>query len=166
MDLSTQHHQAVALVGTVPLPSPYPASGEASFVLTDWDGETVIYVKLVQVVNQKRIITRFVKPENIVAIRIKPEDDDDEDVSDNDPQAWTMLNPTATRKEIETGKATIIADAKAAGVKELEEVWHTAVILYVHETAPVLHRHEAAVTAAVSAESLDAFSPDGGVPCC
>ncbi|MGP0068635.1 MAG: hypothetical protein ACLQGP_34175 [Isosphaeraceae bacterium] len=159
MDITNSHHFAVALVGTVALPSPYPAYGHASLMLTDWDGEAVIYVKLVQVVNQKRMITRFIKPADIRAIRSRPTG------GAADPETWPILSPSATQKEIAAGEAALIAHAKKAGVKELEESWHPAVILYVHEAAPVLHRHEAGVTAAVSAESLD-FLASPHIPCC
>jgi hypothetical protein len=160
MDITDLQHEAAALVGTVTLPSPYPASGAASFVLTDWGGDTVIYVKIVQVVNKKRIITRFVKPEDIVAIRSEPAHD-----KAHNPETWPLLGPAKTKKELETGEKTIIADAATAGVTYLEELWHAAAILYVREAAPVLHRYEAGVTAAVSAESPDMFAP-AGIPCC
>jgi hypothetical protein len=158
MDITNLHHQAASLVGTVTLPSPYPASGAASFVLSDWDGDAVIYVKIVQVVNEKRIITRFVKPEDIRAIRFEPA------VGEGGPETWPILSPSATRKELEAGEKAIVAHAKKAAVKSLEEPWHDAAILYVDESAPVLHRFEAGVTAAVSAESLEALA--GGIPCC
>jgi hypothetical protein len=162
MDVTSHHHQAVTLVGTVALPSPYPAVGRASFVLTDWDGETVIYVKLVQVISPKRIITRFVRPGDIRAIRSKPKD------SKVGPEAWPLISPAKTRAEIAAGEKAIIAHAKAAGVTYLEEPWHAEVILYVPEPAPVLHRTEVGVTAAVSAESpspMENLVPSS-IPCC
>lgn len=160
MELTNFHHQAVALVGTVALPSPYPAYGVVSFVLSDWDGDAVIYVRIVQVVSQRRAITRFVRPEDIRAIRIKPDGDDDAD-----PESWPILGPAKTRREIADRQADIIAHAQEAGVKHLEESWHVAAILHVHEAAPVLHRHEAGVTAAASAEFVEFFS-HAGIPCC
>ncbi len=160
MDITNLQHDAMTLVGTVALPSPYPASGAASFVLTDRDGDAVIYVKIVQVVNPKRIITRFVKPEDVRAIRCKPEDDEV-----GGPETWPLASPAATKKAIEAGEKAIVAHAKKAGVKYLEEPWCPAAILYVLEAAPVLHRHEAGVTAAVSAESLD-MATVAGIGCC
>jgi hypothetical protein len=162
MDITDLQHEAAALVGTVTLPSPYPASGTASFVLTDWGGDAVIYVKIAQVVNKKRIITRFVKPEDIVAIRVEPEHDEDEEP---DPETWPLLSPAKTRKEMAAREKAIIAHATTAGVTYLEEPWHAAAILHVREAAPVLHRYEAGVTAAVSAESPDMFA-SAGIPCC
>ena len=162
MDVTNRHPCAVTLVGTVALPSPYPAYGQASFVLADWDGDTMVYVKLVQVVTKKQFITRFIKPGDIRAIRSKP------DAGDGDPETWPILSPAKTRKEIDAGETALIANAKEAGAKYLEESWHTAVILYVLEAAPILHRLEAGVTAAVSAESLrlheGLIAPH--IPCC
>jgi hypothetical protein len=147
MDIANEHHYAVALAGTVALPSPYPAYGQAFFVLSDWEGDTVIYVKLVQNVSKKQIVTWHVKPGEIRAIRLQPPG------GSNDPESWPILSPAKTRKEIAAGETAIIAHAKEAGVKSLEEPWHPAVILYVPEAAPVLFRHEVAMTAAESVES-------------
>jgi hypothetical protein len=156
MDITTEHHYAITLAGTITLPSPFPAYGQAFFVLTDWDGEPVIYVKLVQLVNRKQITTWFVKPDDIRLIRPQPR------AGDGHAEAWPIQSPAKTRKEIAAGVTAILAHAKTAGVKVLEEPWHSAVILYVPETAAVLHRHDVAVTAAESVE----LSPAIGVVCC
>ncbi len=154
MDFTNHHHQAVTLAGTVPLPSPYPACGQAFFAYTEWDGEPVVYIKLVQVVGPKNIVTRFIKPEDIRAIRTPASED-------TDPETWPLLSPTRTRKQIDDGIKAIIAKAKAAKVTHLETSWQVAAILYVLETAPVLHRHDVAMTAAVSFEQ-----PALGRPIC
>ncbi len=150
MEFTNAHHNAVTLAGTVALPSPYPATGEAFFVLTDWDSEQVVYVKLVQVMSSKQMITRFVRPEDVRAIRAKPSVAGTSD----DPNDWPLLSPSKTQKEIRAGETAIIAHAKAAKLKYLEELWHAEVILYVPETAAVLHRNEFGVTAAVSSEGF------------
>ncbi len=146
MDFTIDHHQAVTLAGTVPLPSPYPAYGQAFFAYTEWDGEPVVYVKLVQVVSPKNIVTRFIKPEDVRAIRTRTASEY------TDPETWPLLSPTKTRKAIDDGIKAIIAKAKAAKATHLEISWQTAAILYVAEAAPVLHRHDVAMTAALSFE--------------
>ncbi len=156
MDFTNDHHQAVTLAGTVALPSPYPAYGQAFFDYTEWDGEPVVYVKLVQIVSAKNIVTRFVKPEDIRAIRAQPAS------KDTDPETWPLLSPTKTRKAIDDGIKAIVAKAKAAKTTHLEVPWQTAVILYLPEAAPVLHRHDVALTAAVSVEQPTAL----GTYCC
>ncbi len=150
MEFANEHHHAVTLAGVVALPSPYPATARAFFVLTDWDAEAVIYIKLVQVLNSKHIITRFIRPDDVRAIRPKPSA-----ATSDDPNDWPILSPTKTQKEIRAGEAAIVEHANAARVKHLEELWHPEVILYVPETASVLHRHEYGVTAAVSAEGIE-----------
>jgi hypothetical protein len=150
MEFTNDHHHAFTLAGAVALPSPYPATAQAFFALTDWDSEQVIYVKLVQVVGSKQIISRFIRPEDIRAIRPKPTAPGTSD----DPNDWPVLSPAKTQKEIHAGEAAILAHAKAAKLKYLEELWHPEVIFYVPETAAVLHRHESGVTAAVSAEGF------------
>ncbi len=158
MKFTNEHHHAITLAGLVALPSPYPATAQAFFVLTDWDSEPVIYIKLVEVINSKQIITRFIRPEDIRAIRPKPAVPKTSD----DPNDWPVLSPAKTQKQIHAGETAIIAHAKAAKLEHLEELWHSEVILYVPETAAVLHRHESGVTAAVSAEGF--LRPLGG--CC
>jgi hypothetical protein len=147
MEFTNEHHHAVTIAGTIALPSPYPATGRAFFVLSEWDSEQVIYIKLVQVVNLRQIITRYIRPEDVRAIRPKPAS-----ATSDDPNDWPILSPAKTQKEIRAGEATIVAHATAAKLHYLEELWHPEVILYVPESAGVLHRHEIGATAAVSAE--------------
>ena len=149
MDFTNEHHYAMTFAGTIALPSPYPATGRASFVLTDWDSEHVVYIKLIQVVNPRQIISRFVRPEDIRAIRPRPSAP-----TSDDPEEWPVLSPAKTREQIRAGEAAIVAHADAARLKYLEEPWHREVILYVPERAAVLHCHELGMTAAESAERL------------
>jgi hypothetical protein len=148
MELTNEHHHAITLAGTAALPSPYPATAQAFFVLSDWDSEQVIYVKLVQIVSSKHIITRLIRPEDIRAIRPKPTAPG----TSTDPHDWPILSPAKTQKEISAGEAAIVAHATAGKLKYLEELWHAAVIVYLPEAASVLHRQETAMTAAESVE--------------
>ena len=83
------HHTALQLAGTVPLPSPYPASGPVSVVVARDDRDLEVFVKILQVVGDKRIITRFIRPNDIRAVRGNPDGQ-----SRGGPESW----PRAARR--------------------------------------------------------------------
>jgi hypothetical protein len=152
MEFHACHHAALRLAGTVPLPSPFPASGPVSVVATR-DGQDVeIYVKILQVVGDRRIITRFVRPEDIRAIRARPRDG-----TPGGPETWPIHGIKQVGDELEQRAKELIDKAKKGAFEEA--AWYAAAIVYVVESAPVLHRNEIGVTAAVSAEEVWFVAP-------
>jgi hypothetical protein len=162
MEFQPSQHTALTLAGTVPLPSPYPASGSVSLVMVR-DGEDYeILVKILQVVGDKRIITRFVRPEDIRAIRGNP----DGTIGDG-PDSWPVLGIKKIKGALDQRAKDLTEKARTTGLLD-EAPWFDAAIAYVAEAAPVLHRNEAGVTAAVSCEDV-AFSEQsscGWSGCC
>jgi hypothetical protein len=162
MEFHACHHAALRLAGTVPLPSPHPASGPVSVVMTPDDPEFETFIKILQVVGDKRIITRFVRPEDIRAIRARPKEG-----APGGPESWPLHGIKQLQGEIEDRKKKLVEKAKK-GVFE-EAAWYSAAIVYVVESAPVLHRNEIGVTAAVSAEEvwfaapMHCCNPGGGI---
>ena len=59
MDFHSIHQAAIKLAGTVALPSPFPAHGSLWIVVAPEDGDFETYIRIVQVVSGKRIITRL-----------------------------------------------------------------------------------------------------------
>jgi hypothetical protein len=147
MEFHTCHHDALTLAGTVALPSPYPACGAVSVVISRHGEDFEVFVKILQVVSERRIITRFVRPEDVRAIRGHPAA-----ASGGGPETWPVLGIKKLQAELDKLAKELIAKAKT-GIFE-ESVWYTSAIVYVPEAAPVLHRNEVGVTAAVSVEEV------------
>jgi hypothetical protein len=154
MEFHPSHHTALTLAGTVALPSPYPACGAVSVVIARDGEDYVIFIKIVQVVGDKRIITRFVRSEDIRAIRGNP----DGTIGDG-PDSWPVLGIKKIKGELDKRTTDLTEKAKSTGVLD-EAPWYEAAIVHVAEAAPVLHRDEVGVTAAVSCEEV-AFSARG-----
>lgn len=157
MEFHPCHHDALTLAGTVALPSPYPACGSVSVVVSSHDGDFEVYVKILQVVGERRIITRFVRPEDVRAIRAHPGA-----ATGGGPETWPVIGIKKLQAELDRRSQELIARART-GLFD-ESPWYPAAIVYVPETAPVLHRNEVGVTAAVSAEEV-AFA-DAWSGCC
>ena len=157
MEFHTCQYDALTLAGTVALPSPYPASGSVSVVIFSHDGEFEVLVKILQVVSDRRIITRFVRPEDIRAIRGAPAA-----ATGGGPETWPLVGIKQLRGELDRRAKELIAKARTGHADE--SPWYPSAIVYVPEAAPVLHRNEVGVTAAVSAEEV-AFA-DAWSGCC
>ena len=69
MDFHATHQAALKIAGTVALPSPFPACGSLSIVVAPEDGDYETYLRIVQPVTGKRIITRFVRLADVRALR-------------------------------------------------------------------------------------------------
>jgi hypothetical protein len=158
MEFHPCHQTAFAIAGTVPLPSPYPASGAVSVVIARDGEEFEVFVKILQVVSDRRIITRLVRPEDIRAIRGYPEGTDG-----GGPESWPVLGIKKIAGELESRARELRARAAKTGILD-EAPWYHAAIVYVAEAAPVLHRNEVGVTAAVSSEEVGFGDLLGG--CC
>jgi hypothetical protein len=151
MDLHAKHLHAIKLAGTVALPSPFPAFGSISIVVAPDDGDHETYLRIVQSVTGKRIITRFVRLADVRAIRAPATAE-----AALSPETWDLIGPKEVQRRIAEKEKELRAAASKSG-SATEAEWLAAAIVYVPEAAPVLHRNDVGVTAAVSAEDV-AFS--------
>jgi hypothetical protein len=164
---------AFALAGTVALPSPFPATGRVSIGLFPPRGfrpsekakeeefEPSFLLKIVQLVNEKHIVTRFVRPKDLRAVRSRPEERPRAELP-----AWTIQTAAEVSGRIEEKKRILIKDFTKGGPAE-DELFAEAIV-YVPESAPVLHRLDIGMTAAESAEFCpeEPRCPLGAVPPC
>jgi hypothetical protein len=157
MDFHQGHQAAMKLAGTVALPSPFPAFGSVSIVVAPDDGDHETYLRIVQHVTGKRIITRFVKLADVRAIRAPATSE-----AQGSPDTWELIGPKEIGRRIAKHEKGLRATASKSGDSSGAD-WLPAAIVYVPETASVLHRNDVAVTAAVSAEDV-AFSAHGLQP--
>jgi hypothetical protein len=151
MDFRPSHQTAIKLAGTVALPSPFPASGAIYIVVAPEDGDYETYLRIVQPVTGKRIITRFVRLADVRAIRAPAKAE-----AAGSPETWEVIGPKDIERQIAKKEKELRAEAAKSGAA-CESEWLPAAIVYVPEAAPVLHRNDVGVTAAVSAEEV-AFS--------
>jgi hypothetical protein len=151
MDFHPSHQAAIKLAGTVALPSPFPASGAVSIVVAPEDGEHETYLRIVQAITAKRIITRFVRLADVRAIKAPTTPG-----SPEGPETWALIGPKQIQRMIADMEKKLRASASKSGAST-ESEWLPSAIVYVPESAPVLHRNDVGVTAAVSAEEV-AFS--------
>jgi hypothetical protein len=160
MEFHSSHHTALMLAGTVPLPAPYPAAGPVSVVIARDGGDYEIFVKILQVVGDKRIVTRFVRPEDVRAVRGTPGG-----TNGSGPESWPVHGIKRIKGELDKRSKDLLDKAKKTGVLD-EAPWYGSAIVYVAESAPVLHRDEVGVTAAVSSEDVGFAQSCGWSGCC
>ena len=165
--LDSQQRLAIALAGTVSLPSPYPAYGKVSlgFDSSGRDelpsGSPRYYVKSVENVSPRQVVTRIVALNDLRAVS-HPEED-----AAADPKAPRVTQPVEDLfldgGAISAAKQKLEAAVKRA-LGDYEIILFPVAVLHVPETAPVLVRvvFEAGVTAA---ESHTPFRMESG-GCC
>ena len=155
---------ALALAGTVALPSPFPASARISMVISpepSEDGtstEQRFSLKLVEVIGDKLVVTRFVRVEHVRAIRFRLGRNTNED-----PWTWQLKTSRelyadfrATEHELKTYSQTFNnAREKISFEQNLKS--GTRAIVYVPEIAPVLVRTEVAVVAAQAVDNASSY---------
>jgi hypothetical protein len=164
VDFKPCHRTAMTLAGTVSLPSPFPACGAVSIVIVPRGGEYETYVKITQTISAKRIITRFVRPGDVRAILTRADGS-----APGGPDGGPYQLSEDIRGEISRREEMLREEFRrsaAPATAELETEWHPAAILYVPESAPVLHRDEVGVTAAVSSEDVGFSGPASPHGCC
>jgi hypothetical protein len=148
MDFHQSHQTAIKLAGTVALPSPYPSCGAVSIMVTPDDGEFETYVKIVQIVSARRIVTRFIRLADVRAVRAPAPGG-----AACGPESWPIIGPKEVRRQTEKKEKDLRAQVTKSGAAA-ESEWLPAAIIYAPEAAPVLHRNDVGVTAAVSAEDV------------
>jgi hypothetical protein len=151
MDFNTAQRTALCRAGAVALPAAFPAYGQVSLRLTWNDGQIIFYVKIVQVVTSRRIVTWFVHLGDIRAIQVV-------DKKDGKSCPGSIMLPAEFKEHIAQKAKQLESEHKGKGI-ELEDRLYERAIVYVPEHAPVLHRLECGVTAAVSVEGHGFSSP-------
>jgi hypothetical protein len=155
---------ALALAGTVALPSPFPASARISMVISpepSEDGTSIeqrFSLKLVEVIGDKLVVSRFVRVEHVRAIRFRSGSN-----TNDDPWTWQLKTSRelyagfrATEHELKTYSQTF----KSTGTNfSFEQNLESGVrgIVYVPEIAPVLVRTEVAVVAAQAVDIASSY---------
>ncbi|HEX3446707.1 MAG TPA: hypothetical protein VHS97_00535 [Isosphaeraceae bacterium] len=163
---------ALALAGTVALPSPFPASARISMVISpepSEDGtstEQRFSLKLVEVIGDKLVVTRFVRVEHVRAIRFRSGRN-----TNDDPWTWQLKTSRELYADFRTTEDELKAYSqtfKSAGTKfsfEQNLESGTRGIVYVPETAPVLVRTEVAVVAAQAVDIASSYWAAYGKSC-
>ncbi len=159
-EFSNEQEAAFALTGTVALPSPFPASARIFIgIMPRLYGSSAerYYLKIVQVITDKLIVTQFVNLDYLRAVRLRPESGRYDDLRE-----WTLRVDVDLHKELEDAKETLKQAAKETLKQAASETRgayefllfpeHQGVV-YVPETAPVLVRTEYGVVAAEASES-------------
>jgi len=160
---SLHHRAALALAGTIPLPSPFPASGRVYLVGVSKSHETNgnghkngvdFYLKSVQVISERNIVSRTLEIDSVRAIGFSggAEHNGHEKHRERDSGDWTIIPLDESSKVGEAMRR--LSDAQGQSENgSLEILLYDRAVLYVHEAAPVLHHQELGITAAVSAEA-------------
>jgi hypothetical protein len=167
LDFGAQQLLGLSLVGTVALPSPFPAVARLYVVrypaLTGAKGDEAkprLFLKLVETINAHHVVTRIIDPQDVRAIR------------------WTAAKPPAKGAVAEPvlqagdqARAEIAAIDWGKAVKDPANSYEVPLhpdetaMVYVAEAAPVLLRHEqtlpASVSVAASPALLSAACPHG-----
>lgn len=191
-EFDREQRAALALAGTVALPSPFPASARIFIGIMPRHVQAVerrFYLKIVETIGAKYKVTRLVDLAYLRAVRVRPESGRYHNLSD-----WTVLTIEDLHGNLDDAKEALnLAVAEEAttsyevplfpevleeapdepGQGEVEAPAQGAVveperqgIVYVPETAPVLVRTEYAVTAVEAAEAIDHIRSLKGNGCC
>jgi len=151
-ELGADHLFALGLVGTVALPSPFPATGRILVVrhplppgIHD-ESARKYHIKIVQTINDSCIITRFVDHNAVSLIRFQPASE-----GESSQEKPFRLDHAEVQKLV-SGQDWDVHDERAS--HEIEPFPQYTGVVHVPETQPVLLRHELTVPAATSLEQL------------
>jgi hypothetical protein len=158
LDLGAEQLFALQLVGTVALPSPFPATGRIFVVRNPLPPQKKdkpprkFHIKIVQTINDSCIITRFVDCNAVSLIRFQPASNVKSSIKDESPTAGTFsLDQEGVQKMVSDQQWNVIDERASHEIEPFPK--HTGVVL-VPETQPVLLRYEISVPAATSLEQL------------
>ncbi|MEJ7636927.1 MAG: hypothetical protein WKF75_02790 [Singulisphaera sp.] len=163
-DFGGEQRAAFALSGTIGLPSPSPAAARIYIGIMpkseSGDAAPRFFLKLVERIGFKLIVTRFVELDDVRAVRIRSGTGEA-----GDPWTWSFQTAEALHGEIQAAKVALEAAARDGAAYELPfSAGHEGVV-YVPETAPVLVRTEYGVPAAEAAEAAH-LARRPPCPCC
>jgi hypothetical protein len=155
-----------ALTGTVALPSPFPATGRVSILIVQEtkarreQHDPKFFLKSVQVVNVQCIVTRSVALDAVRAIGYYS--DGEKEAKDGE---WTVVPVEQfSQMHATANQAAKNLEKDRGGCLEFPLLERA--VLYVPESAPVLHRIEFGLTAAVSAGAPVPLTSDDELRCC
>ncbi|MGO9914874.1 MAG: hypothetical protein ACLQIB_09210 [Isosphaeraceae bacterium] len=168
-EFGPKQEMAFSVTGTVAIPSPIPATGEVSALLVVQDTQDKkeqsnlnfkTLLKSVQVVNQQCVVTRIVAYDSVRAVAFYS--DGDKEARDGE---WTVVPASRLAPMLAPAlQALKEVDKERGGTFEFP-LFERAV-LYVSESASILHRVEFGLTAAVSAEAPLPLLSGHERPCC
>jgi hypothetical protein len=151
-ELGAEHLLALGLVGTVALPSPFPATARIFVVRhplpprIDDESARKYHIKIVQTINDSCIITRFVDHDAVCLIRFQPASE-----GESSKEGPFSLDHAEVQKLV-GGLDWDVVDERAS--HEIEPFPQATGVVHVPETQPVLLRYELSVPAATSLEQL------------
>ena len=151
-ELGSDHLAALSLVGTVALPSPFPATGRILVIQLppppkgDVQAAPKYHIKIVQKINDSCIITRFVEHNAVSLIRFQLATE-----GESPEQGPFSLDHAGVQKLV-GGLKWNVADERAS--YEIEPFPQHTGVVNVPETQPVLLGYELSVPAATSLEQL------------
>ena len=148
-DLGMEQMTGLGLVGTVALPSPFPATGRILVVrhpLPSGDDESArkYHIKIVQSINDSCTITRFVDHKGVSLIRFQPSSQ-----GESAKEGPFSLDRAAVQKMVSSQSWDVVDERASHEIEPFPE--HTGVV-HVPESQPVLLRHDLSVPAATSLE--------------
>ncbi len=148
-ELGSEHLAALSLVGTVALPSPFPATGRILVVRPPAPKGVAApkyHIKVVQKINDSCTITRFVDHNAVNLIRFQPA------TQGVPPELGPFSLDQAGVKKLVGGLDWKVIDDRAS--HEIEPFPQHTGVVHVPENQPVLLRYELSVPAATSLEQL------------
>ena len=151
-ELASEHMIALGLVGTVALPSPFPATARILVVRhplpprIDDESARKYHIKIVQTINDSCIITRLVDHKAVSLIRFQPAS-----AGESSKEGLLSLDHADVQKLV-SGLDWDVVDERAS--HEIEPFPQHTGVVHVPETQPVLLRYELSVPAATSLEQL------------
>jgi hypothetical protein len=151
VELGPQHMTALSLVGTVALPSPFPATGRILVVRHPPTGggasaAPTYHIKIVQAINDSCIITRFVDHNAVSLIRFQPASQGES------PGDKPFSLDHAGVQDLVSGLDWDVVDERAS--HEIEPFPQHTGVVHVPETQPTMLRYDLSVPAATSLEQL------------
>ncbi|MGC8640495.1 MAG: hypothetical protein ACP5XB_11525 [Isosphaeraceae bacterium] len=161
VQIEPRHTLGMNLVGTVALPSPFPAAARIFVVrhpapkgAKGEKGKPIYHLKIVQELNDGHSITRLVALEHVRLVRFnQPTESVPSPADANEAPLPAALENDDLRKEIEAvpwEKAV----KEGRGAYEVELYPGRLGVVHVHEQTPVLTRHECIQTAAMSIQRV------------
>ena len=166
LQIEPHHRLGMSLVGTVALPSPFPAEGRIFVVRhpesnqpQGGEAKPSYHLKIVQKLSDTHSITRFMALDDMRLIRFSPPRD-----SQNAPARAGEEAPGPLCLDREQLREVVEAVPWEKVVRdgrcdyEVELYPDRTGVVYVPEQAPVLLRHECAVMAAMSLDTTGPWS--------
>jgi hypothetical protein len=150
-EFGNEQKVALALTGTVAIPSPFPAAARIFIgIMPRLNAASAerYFLKIVEVIADKHIATWFVNVEDIRAVRLRPESGQYQELRE-----WTLRTAEDLHEELEDAKRSL-KQAASHPMTAYEFLLFPDLegVVYIPETAPVLVRTEYGLPAAEAFE--------------